>query len=86
MNRRYLIPLLGLGLGLSSLSLKVGTEIVVPVGGGRGPIMVSGLGPSEAVWSLPAEEVAEMVAFLASERASSITGSIFSIDGGWAAV
>ena len=35
---------------------------------------------------IPAEEVAEMVAFLASERASSITGSIFSIDGGWAAV
>lgn len=59
MNRRYLIPLLGLALGLSSLSLKVGTEIVVPVGGGRGPIMVSGLGPSEAVWSLPAEEIAD---------------------------
>ncbi|MGY4307892.1 3-hydroxybutyrate dehydrogenase [Bradyrhizobium sp. USDA 4369] len=35
---------------------------------------------------IPLEEIAEMAAFLASERASSITGSMFSIDGGWAAV
>jgi len=33
-----------------------------------------------------AEEVAELVGFLASEHAPSITGAVFNIDGGWSAV
>ena len=55
--RRALVGSLGLLLGVASLSFNAGREIQIPVGGARGPLMVSGLGPSSAVWSLPDAEV-----------------------------
>jgi hypothetical protein len=50
---------LGFVLGVVSLSFNVGNEIHVPVGGGRGPLMMSGLGPSETASALPDEEIAD---------------------------
>jgi hypothetical protein len=50
---------LGFLLGVLGLSFNVGREIPVPVGGGRGPLMMSGLGPSDAASALPGEEVAD---------------------------
>jgi hypothetical protein len=46
-------------LGVLSLSQNVGGELQVAVGGGRGPLMMSGLGPSQAVWGLPETEVGD---------------------------
>lgn len=53
------VLLLGLLLGVASLSFNVGREIHIPLGGARGPLMMSGLGPSSAVWALPDAEVAD---------------------------
>ena len=50
MNRSVLVGSLGFLLGVCSLSFNVGREIQVPVGGARGPLLMSGLGESEAVW------------------------------------
>lgn len=52
MTRAALIAPLGFVLGVVALSFNVGNEIHVPVGGGRGPLMMSGLGPSETATSL----------------------------------
>jgi hypothetical protein len=57
--RRALVGSLGFLLGVFSLSFNVGREIQIPLGGARGPLMMSGLGPSSAVWSLPDAEVAD---------------------------
>jgi hypothetical protein len=58
--RRLLLPAVsGFLLGVLSLSVNVGREIQVAVGGGRGPLMMTGLGASEAVWGLPSTEVAD---------------------------
>lgn len=59
MNRSSLMALMGFLLGVLGLSFGLGREIKVPVGGGRGPLMVSGLGPSDAASALPNEEVAD---------------------------
>jgi len=56
---RTLVFALGLLLGVASLSFNVGSNIQIPVGGARGPLMVSGLGPSSAVWSLPDTEATD---------------------------
>jgi hypothetical protein len=58
-NRATLIKALGFSLGVLGLSFGVGREIHVAVGGGRGPLMMSGLGQSEAAWNLPGEEIAD---------------------------
>ena len=36
-------------------------------------------------WGMP-EEIAEMVVWLCSERASYVTGACYNVDGGWMAV
>ncbi len=59
MSRSPLIVVLGLGLGIASLSLNVGQQIHIPVGSARGPLMMSGLGESEAASGLAPEEVAD---------------------------
>lgn len=59
MNRPALIAPLGFFLGVVSLSSGAAPAIHVPLGGARGPLMMSGLGPSEAVWALPDQEVAD---------------------------
>ena len=59
MNRPTLLIALGFLLGVASLSFNVGREIQVPVGGGRGPLMMSGLGPSEAAFGLSREEAVD---------------------------
>ena len=59
MTRSAFVLLLGFLLGVASLSFNVGREIRVPLGGARGPLMMSGLGPSSAVWSLPDAEAAD---------------------------
>lgn len=53
------VGLLGFLLGVLSLSFKVGGEILIPLGSASGPLMMSGLGPSEAVWALPDSEVSD---------------------------
>jgi hypothetical protein len=58
-NRGVLAGSLGFLLGVSSLSFNVGREIHVPVGGARGPLLMSGLGESEAALDLPADEVSD---------------------------
>ena len=60
LNRRSAI-LAGLGflLGVICLSFRVGPELRVAVGGARGPLMVSSLGPSEAAADLPPEEAVD---------------------------
>ena len=57
--RQAFVLLLGLLLGVASLSFNVGREIHIPLGGARGPLMMSGLGPSSAVWALPDAEAAD---------------------------
>ena len=57
--RQAFALLLGFLLGVATLSLNVGREIPIPLGGARGPLMMSGLGPSSAVWSLPDAEVSD---------------------------
>jgi len=57
--RSAFVLLLGFLLGVASLSFNVGREIHIPLGGARGPLMMSGLGPSSAVWALPDSEVAD---------------------------
>ncbi|MBX7184460.1 MAG: hypothetical protein K1Y01_04870 [Vicinamibacteria bacterium] len=52
MNRSSVVAALAFLLGGLVLSLPVGREIHVPLGGARGPVMMSGLGPSVAVWGL----------------------------------
>lgn len=59
MNRRAPLAALGFALGVSSLSMTVGREILVPVGGARGPLLFSGLGESEAAWAIAAEEAGD---------------------------
>jgi hypothetical protein len=57
---RWIVPgVLGFFLGVLSLSANVGREVAVETGGARGPLLMSGLGPSEAVWALPKEEVSD---------------------------
>lgn len=51
--------LLGFLLGVLSLSFKVGNEIHIPLGSASGPLMMSGLGPSEVVLGLPQSEVSD---------------------------
>jgi len=58
MRQAFALPL-GFLLGMAILSLHVGPEIRIPLGGARGPLMMSGLGPSSAVWSLPDAEVSD---------------------------
>jgi hypothetical protein len=50
---------LAFALGIASLSLNLGPEIHVPLGGGRGPLMMSGLEASEAALNLSDAEVAD---------------------------
>ena len=57
--RQAFVLLLGFLLGVASLSFNAGREIHIPLGGGRGPLMMSGLGPSSAVWALPDAEAAD---------------------------
>ncbi len=57
MSRGVAPGALGFLLGVLSLSANIGREVHIPTGGARGPLLVSGLGPSEAVWALPDEEV-----------------------------
>ncbi len=59
MNRGIVPGALGFLLGVLSLSANVGPEVGVETGGARGPLLMSGLGPSEAVWALPKEEVSD---------------------------
>ena len=59
MKRAGLAAAFGFLLGVASLSFPTGPEVHVPLGGARGPLMMSGLGPSEAVWSLPDQEAAD---------------------------
>jgi len=49
----------GFFLAVLALSFSVGTEIHIPVGGARGPLLMSGLGPSETATSLPGAEAAD---------------------------
>ncbi len=58
-SRSSLVGPLGFVLGVVSLSFNVGNEIHVPVGGGGGPLMMSGLGPSEAASALRDEAIAD---------------------------
>jgi hypothetical protein len=58
-TRSAFVALLGLLLGVASLSANVGREIRIPLGSARGPLMMSGLGPSSAVWSLPDQEAGD---------------------------
>jgi hypothetical protein len=51
--------LLGFFLGVLSLSFSIGPDVRMKVGGGPGPLMMSGLGPSEAASALTAAEVAD---------------------------
>ncbi len=57
--RQAFALLLGFLLGVASLSFNAGHEVRVPLGGARGPLMMSGLGPSSAVWALPDAEAAD---------------------------
>jgi hypothetical protein len=57
--QRAIAAALGFLLGVASLSFNVGHEVEVPMGGARGPLMMSGLGPSSALWSLADAEVAD---------------------------
>lgn len=59
MNRGIVPGALGFFLGVLSLSANVGREIGVETGGARGPLLMSGLGPSEAVWALSKEEASD---------------------------
>ena len=59
MKRWFLAAPAGFLLGLLALSFNVGNEVQVPVGGARGPLMMSGLGPSEIAASLEDAEVAD---------------------------
>lgn len=59
MSRTPLIATVGFVLTVLGLSLPVGQEIHVPIGSGRGPLIMSGLGPSEAATALPNAEVAD---------------------------
>lgn len=59
MNRWIVPGALGFFLGVLSLSANVGREVAVETGGARGPLLMSGLGPSEAVWALPKEEISD---------------------------
>ena len=57
LNRRFLLlSAFGFLLGVISLSFGVGTQLHLAVGGARGPMMVSSLGPSEAAVDLTSEE------------------------------
>lgn len=47
------------GLALLALSFNLGSEIHVPLGGGRGPLMLSGLGPSETATDLGSAEAGD---------------------------
>lgn len=59
MKRQAFVSLLGFLLGVAGLSFNVGREIRIPLGGARGPLMMSGLGPSSAALALPDAEVAD---------------------------
>ncbi len=59
MNHWIVPGALGFLLGVLSLSANVGREIAVETGGARGPLLMSGLGPSEAVWALSKEEISD---------------------------
>lgn len=59
MNRGIGTAALGFLLGVLSLSGNVGREVAIETGGARGPVLMTGLGPSEAVWALPKEEVGD---------------------------
>jgi len=58
-KRQAFVSLLGFLLGVAGLSFNVGQEIHIPLGGARGPLMMSGLGPSSAALALPDAEVAD---------------------------
>lgn len=53
------LSLLGFLLGVAGLSLSVGPEIPIPLGSARGPLMMTGLGPSSAVWALSDAEASD---------------------------
>ncbi len=59
MNPSSVFAALAFPLGVLALSLNAGQEIHIPLGGGRGPLMMSGLGPSSAVWALPDSEAGD---------------------------
>ena len=57
MSRRGLaLAALGFLLSAAALSFGVGSEVRIPVGGARGPILMTSLGPSEAATGLDADE------------------------------
>lgn len=59
MTRSPLVGPLAFLLGVLGLSFNVGREVHIPLGGARGPLMMSGLGPSEAASGLASQEFAD---------------------------
>lgn len=59
MKAAPLLAAFGFLLGVGTLSLNVGQTVHVPMGGARGPLIMSGLGPSEAAIALEDDEVAD---------------------------
>ena len=59
MNPSSVLAALAFPLGVLALSFNAGGEIHIPLGGARGPLLMSGLGPSSAVWGLPDSEAGD---------------------------
>lgn len=65
-------------MSVSSLSANVRPSRVIH----NGPVEIV-FRPLLSFWFVRANQVAELVAFLASDDAAMVTGSVYLMDGGW---